>query len=258
MTTAILISCVFCFFCSVVAVALLIIQRDRVCRKFSFLKVLCRSPSPRPDANMPSTGSKMPNTGDVRLTAYWVARAGDRYLMDCGSSLPKTKEAKAKHTREVVLNSLPNKSYTINGAAMDGYMWDACYCEGTCQINGQTHNLDKEARTIKDVKFKTKAGLHWGMGPEDNDLVPFVSITADNQYKLKTKLFIEALKGMDLGNGKVHNGCVRVDDQCGDGCSATQMDIHMGTYDMYKKLENKLPDKVSVKEDPSCKIGAYM
>lgn len=43
-----------------------------------------------------------------------------------------------------------------------------------------------------------------------------------------TSLFIKELVGRTMPSGVLHNGCVRVDDSCGDGCAKDQMDFYVG------------------------------
>lgn len=258
----------------IITIGLIVWKKDWLCQNVDAFSFLCPAttptayntspsspsysetptPCPGPSNSNNNNNNTDKGSGTIKLSNYWVARAGDKYLLDCGSSKPQKPESKKMFKKEVALNS-GAKKYKINNIPMDAYMWDACYCEGTCQINGKTLNLISEG---KNPKFRTISGLHWGIGDKENELEPFVSITADKQYPHGTKLFISALKDVQLPSGKKHNGCVRVDDFCGDGCVKNQMDFHVGTFDNYKKLENILSKKVSVKKDPSCVIQKYI
>lgn len=78
------------------------------------------------------------------------------------------------------------------------------------------------------------------IGSFDNKLVPFKSVAMtrkNGKPKLREKLYIPKLKGFPLGNGKVHDGWVRVDDEClGSGCKF--LDIYVGSNaqrDRYRK-----------------------
>jgi hypothetical protein len=51
----------------------------------------------------------------------------------------------------------------------------------------------------------------FGLGSGNQNLVPFISIAA-NDLPYGQKLYIKQLDGVDLGKGRIHNGCVRVDD----------------------------------------------
>ncbi|KAG1436642.1 hypothetical protein G6F56_013471 [Rhizopus delemar] len=126
--------------------------------------------------------------------------------------------------------------------------------EGTGLLkNGIMVNLDEgESTFLKVNRKKTPYGLG---GDNDNKLVPWVSV-ASNDLKIGTKLYIKQLDGVKLPDGKRHNGCVRVDD---DGWSfgGCQLDFFTLQFTAYRKLENKLPSKVSVKKK-NCKILNYV
>jgi hypothetical protein len=197
--------------------------------------------------------------GSFSITNYWVASEGDSYLMDCGSSKPKKSESKNIHKQEVVLGSAPGgKKYPLRGkngerlVDVDAYTWDACYCEGTCRIGSKTFNLLSEN---KQTFMKTDAP--YGLGSKGNHLTPFVSVTADGSFPHGTTLFVNNIKGATLPNGKIHNGCVRVDDNCGDGCGSKQLDLHVGTYDLHTQLKGRLQGKSDVTKQ-SCDILDYM
>lgn len=246
--------------CCCIILALLVFNKDTVCTHFPKFPLLCKQSSPSPSPPSPSNnstptgGDKPADTGSVTLSQYWVPAEGDSYLMDCGNSPPKKPESKSKKGKEVVLNQ-GAKKYELQPLKInvDGYMWDACYCEGSCHVGNYTVNLEKEG---SNAKFSKTAGKTWGKGSKDNSLVPLVSVTADKQYPFGTTLYISALDGVTLASGEVHNGCVRVDDSCGDGCTKNQIDFHVGTYDNYKKIQSKLPNKVGVAKQ-SCTPKSY-
>lgn len=212
----------------------------------------------QPPPSSPSSSSNDMKEGSFSITNYWVASDGDSYLMDCGSSNPKKSESKKVHKKEVVLGSAPGgKKYTLKSkdgtslTDLDAYTWDACYCEGTCRIGSNTFNLVSES---KQTFMKTDAA--YGLGSKGNNLTPFVSVTADGSFPHGTTLFVKNIKGAELPNGKIHNGCVRVDDNCGDGCGSKQLDLHVGTYDLHKKLNGRLQGKSDV-EKKTCEILDY-
>ena len=206
----------------------------------------------------PVTGSSNDmKSGAFSITNYWVASDGDKYLMDCGSSKPKKSESAAMHKKEVTLGSAPGgKKYTLNGksgslATVDAYMWDACYCEGTCRVGSSTYNLLSEN---KQTFMKTDSG--YGLGSKGQKLVPFVSVTADRSFPHGSTLLVKNIVGAALPNGKIHNGCVRVDDSCGDGCGSKQLDMHVGTYDLHKRLNGRLQGKSDVTKT-ACTVLDY-
>ncbi|KAJ1980359.1 hypothetical protein H4R33_005488, partial [Dimargaris cristalligena] len=76
------------------------------------------------------------------------------------------------------------------------------------------------------------------LGSNDNPLVPYSSI-AVNDVKYGQTVFVPQFKGVVLPNGKVHNGCVRADDESwsfGGG----QIDWYVVDEANYETLDNKL------------------
>lgn len=125
--------------------------------------------------------------------------------------------------------------------------------EGTGLLeNGVMVNLDSGKDKFQKVNRNKSP---YGLGENDNSLVPWVSV-ASNDIKKGTKLYIKELDGVKLPDGETHNGCVRVDDEgwSFDGC---QLDFFVLQYSAYRTLENKLPDKVTVQQK-SCKIKNYV
>jgi hypothetical protein len=239
--------------CCVAAIAsLLIVRHNR--RYQTTVESTTAAPTPPGDSQ---DGSM--KDGAFSITNYWVASDGESYLMDCGSSKPKKAESKKVHKQEVVLGSAPGGAkYQLRGkhgdrlVDVDAYTWDACYCEGTCRVGSKTFNLVSEN---KQTFMKTDAP--YGLGSKGNHLTPFVSVTADGSFPHGTTLFVKNIKGATLPNGKIHNGCVRVDDNCGDGCGSKQLDLHVGTYDLHKKLKGRLQGKSDVTKT-SCEILDYL
>jgi len=222
----------------------------------------------RKDGTLPATGGDdvvgdgdddRMTDGDFKFTNYWVASTGDDYLLDCGSSKPKKKESVEQHRKEVTLGSAPGgRKYDLKGkdgsslAKVDAYTWDACYCEGTCRLdNGMTYNLLSEN---KQTFMKTDA--EYGLGSKGQRLVPFVSVTADGSFPHGTTLMVKNMVGAILPNGEIHNGCIRVDDNCGDGCGKNQLDLHVGTYSNYKKLNGRLQGNSDI-DKKSCEVLEY-
>jgi hypothetical protein len=244
--------------CCVVAIASLLIVHHNRRQHTTSSTTAAPTGSSDPPGGGESHGESMKN-GAFSITNYWVASDGDSYLMDCGSSKPKKAESKKVHKKEVVLGSAPGgPKYQIRGkdggalVDVDAYTWDACYCEGTCRIGSNTYNLLSEN---KQTFMKTDAP--YGLGSKGNHLTPFVSVTADGSFPHGTTLFVNNIKGATLPNGKIHNGCVRVDDNCGDGCGSKQLDLHVGTYDLHKQLKGRLQGKSDVTKQ-SCQILEYL
>lgn len=77
------------------------------------------------------------------------------------------------------------------------------------------------------------------MGSFDNKLLVFKSVARshDSHIPLHTKVYIPLLKGFPMNNGQLHDGYVRVDDDCrGGGCK--YLDLYVGSNaqrDRYRK-----------------------
>ncbi|KAG1442603.1 hypothetical protein G6F56_010996 [Rhizopus delemar] len=125
--------------------------------------------------------------------------------------------------------------------------------EGTGLLkSGVMVNLDDGDNIFMKVNRKKAP---YGLGSDTNPLTPWVSV-ASNDIKRGTKLYIKQLDGVKLPDGKTHNGCVRVDDE-GWSFTGCQLDFFTLQFSAYKKLEKKLPSKVTVQEK-DCKILNYV
>lgn len=77
------------------------------------------------------------------------------------------------------------------------------------------------------------------IGSFDNKLTVFKSVARSkgSNLRLRAKVFIPLLKGFPMGNGKIHDGYVRVHDDCrGSGCK--YLDLYVGNNsqrDRYRK-----------------------
>lgn len=126
--------------------------------------------------------------------------------------------------------------------------------EGTGLLqNGVIVNLDDGDDTFMKLDRKKSP---YGLGSDGNSLTPWVSV-ASNDLKYGSKLFIKELKGVKLPDGKVHNGCVRVDDE-GWSFGGCQLDFFVLQFSAYQKLNDLIPEKVTVTENDSCKILNYV
>lgn len=76
---------------------------------------------------------------------------------------------------------------------------------------GDLINLDNGTKNFIKVGNKGREKNVFGLGSGAQNLVPFVSVAA-NDIPNGQKLYIPQLDGLDLGGGIKHNGCVRVDD----------------------------------------------
>lgn len=125
--------------------------------------------------------------------------------------------------------------------------------EGTGLLkNGKMVNLGESSSVFMQVDRKESP---YGLGSNGNALQPWVSVAA-NDIKRGTKLYIKEFDGLKLPDGKVHNGCVRVDDEgwSFDGC---QIDFFVLQYSAYVSLKKKLPDNIHATEK-NCKILNYV
>ncbi len=103
------------------------------------------------------------------------------------------------------------------------------------------------ALVIQGESKKTGGIMTWysfednesSMGSFDNKLIVFKSVarSRNSNVPLRTKIYIPLLKGFPMNNGKLHDGYVRVDDDCrGDGCK--YLDLYVGSNaqrDRYRK-----------------------
>lgn len=248
-----------------VVIAIMVFKKD-ICAKYPswfFCKsAVSEGGGPGPGSGSGSGGESNAvgggkgSGGDTILTNYWIGVEGSSYLIDCGSEGPR-KSPPGSKGKEVVLGS-GTKNVVLPGkggkalAKVDGYTWDACYCEGSCRVGNKTFTLQKEGSA---PYWEETRGF--GTGCKDNLVTPFVSITADKRFKYGSKVYIDALDGFKLPTGEVHNGCVRVDDCCGDGCEKNQIDFNVGYYKHYKAMAGKLREKVNAKLMPNCTIKKY-
>lgn len=77
--------------------------------------------------------------------------------------------------------------------------------------NGDLINIDNSTKSFIKVGQKGRRHNVFGLGSGAQNLVPFVSVAA-NDIPYGQTLYIEKLDGLDLGDNQKHNGCVRVDD----------------------------------------------
>ncbi|KAG2231304.1 hypothetical protein INT48_006415 [Thamnidium elegans] len=182
---------------------------------------------------------------NARLTQYWIPKEGDKDMLNDGKvvTLSGSKTSSLKTTSGSTIAKVSKTTY------------EKFQMEGTGLLqNGVMVNLDSDKDTFLKVDRDESP---YGLGSTDNNhLSPWVSV-ASNDMKHGSKLFIKELKGVKLPDGKVHNGCVRVDDE-GWSFSGCQIDFFVLQYSAYQKLQDILPEHVTVTEDSSCKILNYV
>ena len=94
-----------------------------------------------------------------------------------------------------------------------------------------------------------------GKGGQQRALVPFVSVAVDPRFvPLGTTLYLPELAGLQLPDGRTHDGCVRADDT-GGNIRRRELDFFVESYAIYKHLEELLWNDHSVTphiEEPRC------
>ncbi|KAI7871404.1 uncharacterized protein EV154DRAFT_431555 [Mucor mucedo] len=133
-------------------------------------------------------------------------------------------------------------------------MYEKCRMEGTCLLeNGDLINIDSTTDSFIKVGRRGREHNVFGLGSGSQNLVPFVSIAA-NDLPYGQTFYIPQLDGLDLGGNQHHNGCVRVDDDSWsfDSC---QIDFFVLSYVDYLWLD--LSDKVTIKPK-KCQIKNYI
>ncbi|KAI8374037.1 hypothetical protein EDC96DRAFT_457637 [Choanephora cucurbitarum] len=178
------------------------------------------------------------------LTMYWIPKEGDKDMLNNGKTvtLSGSKNKKLKTTSGSTIAKVSKSTY------------EKFQMEGTGLLkNGVMVNLDSGNDTFMKVNRKKSP---YGLGSEENNrLVPWISV-ASNDLRKGTKLYIKQLDGLKLPDGKKHNGCVRVDDE-GWSFSGCQLDFFVLQFSAYQKLDDMLPNKVTVQEK-DCKILDYV
>ncbi|KAK4510542.1 ethionine resistance protein [Mucor velutinosus] len=178
------------------------------------------------------------------FTQYWIPKEGDKDMLNDGKIVtltgPKNKALKS------------DSGSTI--AKVSKTTYDKFQMEGTGLLkNGVMVNLGDSDKTFQKVD---RSEAPYGLGSDDNiHLSPWVSV-ASNDLKIGTKLYVKELDGVKLPDGKTHNGCVRVDDE-GWSFHGCQLDFFVLQFTAYEKLENILPEKVTVSAQ-DCKILDYV
>ncbi|KAI9020699.1 hypothetical protein CLU79DRAFT_703802 [Phycomyces nitens] len=133
-------------------------------------------------------------------------------------------------------------------------MWDKCNMEGTCLLkNGDLINLGQKVGLFDIIGHTGRKQNVFGFGSGPQNLVPFVSV-ASNDLPYGQTLYIPEMDGLDLGTGKTHNGCVRVDDT-GWSFDECQIDLFVVSYVDYLWLG--LPEHTYV-HVMDCKVKNYV
>ncbi|CEP19694.1 hypothetical protein [Parasitella parasitica] len=192
-----------------------------------------------------SSARKIPGCYAKRaaLTQYWIPKEGDKDMTNDGKTVTlngaKTKALK-DHKGKII-------------AKVSKITYDKFQMEGTgLLLSGTMVNLGSSKNTFMKVNRKKNP---YGLGSNENSLIPWVSVAA-NDIRKGTTLYIKKLDGVKLPDGKVHNGCVRVDDT-GWSMGGCHIDFFVLQYKAYQILDTKLPEHVSVVQK-SCTVLNYI
>ncbi|KAJ1919576.1 hypothetical protein IWQ60_007218 [Tieghemiomyces parasiticus] len=173
----------------------------------------------------------------VKLTYYWIAvqpdnDGSDTTIGTCDKK--RTWKASRKFADSLVLEG--------SGRLKDGTFVNL----GSCGCTGY-------------MCFDVVDGP---LGSNDNPLVPFVSLAA-NDIKVGTVVYIKEFDGLELpikgasGQALKHNGCGRVDDESWS-FKNNQIDFYAFSEKNYEVLDGKLKkDTVQITENAKCKILNY-
>lgn len=177
----------------------------------------------------------------VKLTQYWIAEEGEEDMDSHGNQIHLTGEPKIVNLHDPQGKILAKVSQST---------YEKCRLEGTCLVNNLLINLESyPADTYQSIDRKE---FPWGKTHWDTPLHPFVSV-ASNEWPRGTTFIIQELKGKVLPNGKIHNGCVRVEDR-GWSLHFCQFDLFVLKFSWFLQL--KLPQKVTL-IPTACQIKNY-
>ncbi|CAF4821997.1 unnamed protein product [Rotaria sp. Silwood1] len=93
------------------------------------------------------------------------------------------------------------------------------------------------------------------LGSKGNALQPYVSIAA-NDISYESKVFVHQLNGIVLANGKIHNGCVRVDDVSWS-FDGNHIDFYVLRKSNYEMLSPRVDGQVDITLNSNCVIKSY-
>ncbi|KAK9680842.1 hypothetical protein K7432_015822 [Basidiobolus ranarum] len=160
----------------------------------------------------------------VKMTYYWVANESDHSgsknvnIKTCsGKSLAKVSRSFAEAARMEGTARL-SKGKVINLA---------CSCG-----NGFNCFMDLDAKRYP-----------FGLGSKSNALKPFISISA-NDIPFGSTVVVKQLQGLRMPNGRIHNGCVRVDDK-GWSFGNKQIDFLVGDKKYYEQIIRQYGSKLN-------------
>lgn len=182
------------------------------------------------------------NSDTAKFTQYWIPKQGTKDMDNNGDIITLTGKP--------AYRILSSNNTLI--AKVDRNTYNKCEMEGTCILaNGDLLNI---GNTLNRFDILDPKRLPFGSGNDDNPLVPFVSVAA-NDIPIGTVVYVKQLDGLKLPNGMLHNGCVRVDDR-GWSFGNCQLDFFVVEYIFYDILQNTLPGYIQARKE-KCNILNY-
>lgn len=186
------------------------------------------------DAKIPRPmPSDIAETGPLRASIYYIS-FHDEDATTCASKVPMPgTDGKA------LLNVCPS---TLKSCAM----------EGTCEVKqgGRTTLFNVVAKKVQKYKVVSNEVCPFGFGTHSICLDPYYTVAADPDfYQPGTVIYVPAIRGLELPNGKKHHGYLVVRDR---GDNTTDRGVKgIGRFDFFTGHTNKLFDSVN----PFARVG---
>ncbi|KAI9310072.1 hypothetical protein BX666DRAFT_2011674 [Dichotomocladium elegans] len=136
---------------------------------------------------------------------------------------------------------------------------NALVMEGTGVVDDKIVNLGScSCSNYRCFEILDRSKEPYGITAYGTALKPYISIAA-NDIPRGTKIYVPALDGWKLPNsGKIHNGCLLVDDQSWS-FKSNHIDLYVYERENYKALDKSYPTtEVDVYEGGNCKLLHYM
>lgn len=178
----------------------------------------------------------LPLGGNTAFTQYWVTSESD--FKSGGKTTIRTCDGQPLATVNTAFAQAMRTEGT--GLANGGTMFNL----GDCDCGNGFSCFEKVDRTT----------YPFGVTSEGQPLSAFVSVAA-NDKPIGTKLYVPAIDGLQLPNGKKHNGCVVVTDR-GYGFGGNHIDWFIPTENAYNQLKDKLPENTNV-QAKNCVLQKY-
>ncbi|KAI8886868.1 hypothetical protein K501DRAFT_292614 [Backusella circina FSU 941] len=180
----------------------------------------------------------------AKFTQYWIPKEGEQDMSNSGGSM--------------ALSGSKTKSLMTSDGSTIAQVSETTYEKLEMEVTGLLSsgvmvNLGSSKEVFVEVD---RSSSPYGLGFESHiSLEPWVSV-ASNNLDLGTLLYIKELDGVSLPNGKIHNGCVRVDD-VGWGLESCQVDFFVLQFSAFQELSSSFPSTVTATEK-SCSVQNYV